>query len=381
MMIPEIKMRKGKINFFQLFFHRYYRIMPLYAYLIFMAWKFEPFINQGPIWPDFQASFDNGCENYWWTNITFLNNFIPWDSPSGCFGWGWYLANDYQFFLITPFLLILYYKKKMWGWIVAISLLLISFFLTFGLAYAENYAVDYVTLAPNYLDYWNQVYSKPYCRIQSYLIGIILAYIYLEGKEETTPETAKDLAQRLKNAMKSYKIRYMVYFLALWLILLPIFLPYDANHHPNTWPRGWNALYYGFSRGIFALGLSLLVYPVLLGYGRLLYAFLAAKVFIPLARLTFAAYLVHPMIIQMYYYGSKQGIYVDSWRMFFTYAGILLIAFLMAFLLSISLESPILGIEKEFIFKKKKPRVETEKKTEENANINNVKDFGEKTNI
>ena len=356
-MIPEIKARKAKINFFQLFFHRYYRIMPLYAFLIFMAWKFEPFINQGPIWPDFQASFDSGCEKYWWTNIVFLNNFIPWDAPCGCFGWGWYLANDYQFFIITPFLLILYYKNKKLGWVLSLMLLIVSFFVTFALAYDSEFAVDYVTLAPNYLDYWYKIYSKPYCRIQPYLIGVILAYLYLEGRDEPEKDHEKDSAQKLKNQMKSWKIRYIFYVFGLSLILLPVFLPYDANHYPGTWPRGWNAIYIGFSRGIFALGLSLLIYPVLMGYGRGIYGFLGAKIFIPLARLTFAAYLVHPMIVQMLYYGSKQGIYIDSWRIFFNYASFLLITYCLAFLLSVSLESPILGIEKEFIFKKKKQEV------------------------
>ena len=94
-----------------------------------------------------------------------------------------------------------------------------------------------------------------------------------------------------------------------------------------------------------------------MGYGRGIYGFLGAKIFIPLARLTFAAYLVHPMIVQMLYYGSKQGIYIDSWRIFFNYASFLLITYCLAFLLSVSLESPILGIEKEFIFKKKKQEV------------------------
>lgn len=36
------------------------------------------------------------CGKYWWTNILYVNNFIPSVWADQCFLWGWYLAVDMQ---------------------------------------------------------------------------------------------------------------------------------------------------------------------------------------------------------------------------------------------------------------------------------------------
>jgi len=56
-----------------------------------------------------------------------------------CFGWGWYLSNDFQIFLITPILLIIYAKNKKIGLAIIISLLLGSIFSAYYIAYSHDY--------------------------------------------------------------------------------------------------------------------------------------------------------------------------------------------------------------------------------------------------
>lgn len=351
LMMSEIKKKNGKINFFMLIFHRFYRIMPLYVFLIFMAWKFQPYINEGPVWPEFKMNMDNGCYNYWWTNIIFLNNFISWENPCSCFGWGWYLANDFQFFLITPLLLLLSYRYKKFGWLAIVFVILSSYIVTLTLAIHYDYAVDMVTLAPNYLDFWNNIYCKPYCRVAVYLIGVLLGNLYLQQNEKTAKDS--DFAIKLRNSVNNKKwLRYLLYFLAFWFIALPIFLPYHANHNPGQWSTAGNALYITFSRSVFILGVCFFVYPCLLGHATPIYKFLSGNFWTPLARLTFATYLVHPLVIQMGYFGTKQGLYLESWRVFYIYCGHVVISFLLALVISISIESPLLNIEKNFIFKR-----------------------------
>ena len=43
--------------------------------------------------------------------MTFTDNLLMPKDKGGCFGWGWYMSNDFQFFLITPFLLLLYIRN------------------------------------------------------------------------------------------------------------------------------------------------------------------------------------------------------------------------------------------------------------------------------
>ena len=43
-----------------------------------------------------------------------------------CVGWTWYLANDFQFFLFAPFILMIMHRSKLAGFIVNMSLIVLS---------------------------------------------------------------------------------------------------------------------------------------------------------------------------------------------------------------------------------------------------------------
>lgn len=45
------------------------------------------------------------CSKFWWRNILYVNNFYPLNEI--CLMWSWYLANDFQFYVIAIVLLIL----------------------------------------------------------------------------------------------------------------------------------------------------------------------------------------------------------------------------------------------------------------------------------
>ena len=72
---------------------------------------------------------DNYCRKNWWTNLLYVNNFVKTTKPvsyqptacdviyiqetvsvyavcSQCVGWSWYLANDMQFYIVAPLVLI-----------------------------------------------------------------------------------------------------------------------------------------------------------------------------------------------------------------------------------------------------------------------------------
>ena len=42
-----------------------------------------------------------------WQNALYINNLYDFDKQ--CIGWSWYLANDMQFYWLTPPLLVLFY--------------------------------------------------------------------------------------------------------------------------------------------------------------------------------------------------------------------------------------------------------------------------------
>jgi peptidoglycan/LPS O-acetylase OafA/YrhL len=95
---------------------------------ILIYWKVAPFLLSGPMWPAYN-SLAGACNNggvLW--NMFFIDNFGD-HGPSGldyCFGWGWYLAVDFQFFLITPLIFFIYNKNKKIGFLVTFLIWLAS---------------------------------------------------------------------------------------------------------------------------------------------------------------------------------------------------------------------------------------------------------------
>ena len=57
---------------------------------------------------------DDSCPEGWWTNLLYINNLYSGPDPQsgpalnkfGCLGYTWYLANDTQFYVLSPILLI-----------------------------------------------------------------------------------------------------------------------------------------------------------------------------------------------------------------------------------------------------------------------------------
>jgi peptidoglycan/LPS O-acetylase OafA/YrhL len=123
--LKELQGRKGRLSglqWFMVYFHRFWRILPIYMFVLFMTWAYSRYIGDGPIFWTVD-DMNNDCKRYWWANLLFINNFVPDWKSEGCLGWAWYLANDMQFYVISPPFLFLYYKlHRAVGWVFSAGL-------------------------------------------------------------------------------------------------------------------------------------------------------------------------------------------------------------------------------------------------------------------
>ncbi|CAH1776315.1 unnamed protein product, partial [Owenia fusiformis] len=148
------------------FFHRFWRLTPVYMILImFLATLFK-YTGDGPLWP-LRMNEVEGCRMHWWTNLLYINNlYIP--GPL-CMGWAWYLANDMQFYIAAPVFVFALYKKPVVGYILT------------GLSFLGSIIAISVLHAQGKGDFV-QDYIKPYTRIGPYIIGIWLGYFIWRTK-------------------------------------------------------------------------------------------------------------------------------------------------------------------------------------------------------
>jgi len=114
--------KNGKANWFLIYFHRYYRLIFPVVFVTGVAVFLAQYLGNGPYYKNGWGIFTEQCGTYWWTNFLFINNLYPWGMGEGCIGWVWYLANDFQFFLMSPPIIYAYCKNRKLGYILPLCL-------------------------------------------------------------------------------------------------------------------------------------------------------------------------------------------------------------------------------------------------------------------
>lgn len=69
--------------------------------------------------------------------MLFIDNFT--NDDGYCYGWGWYLSNDMQIYIITPFILIFYFQNKKLGQILIALLFFGCLIGGFVITYIDKY--------------------------------------------------------------------------------------------------------------------------------------------------------------------------------------------------------------------------------------------------
>uniref|UniRef100_A0A7M5WUY2 Nose resistant-to-fluoxetine protein N-terminal domain-containing protein n=1 Tax=Clytia hemisphaerica TaxID=252671 RepID=A0A7M5WUY2_9CNID len=119
----------GKLPLLRYYLHRYIRLTPSYLYLIFFVVYLYPLLGNGVRWI---GTPEKNCHNMWWTNILYINNIYP-DQGEGCYGVSWYLANDMQFYIISPLIMWAMYRFKIVGVLLTTGVFLFEYLLANGL--------------------------------------------------------------------------------------------------------------------------------------------------------------------------------------------------------------------------------------------------------
>ncbi|XP_054718188.1 nose resistant to fluoxetine protein 6-like isoform X3 [Uloborus diversus] len=330
--LDEADKKQGKISFVKICLHRFIRITPVYMILIAFKTLLFKHISSGPFWSD-----DIGigsCEKNWWWNLLYINNFLPLNSM--CVSWSWYLANDMQFFVISSLVLYILWRWNKVGLGIFLTMLVCSWAITGYISHIYNVMPLFanVSEAKNYAEYyqsmlqsWNLIYSKPYCRVAPHVIGILLAvFIYKKGKEKYVMPWWMLTVGWCVAVFCSTSVVYGLYHIKSNQVLFNVY---------NT-----------FARSSFCIGVSWVIYCCVSNQGGFVNRILSSKLWIPLSRLTFCAYLYHPLIMSWYFQSQKVPFYFTHSNMVVCYLAFLMMSYGIAFVISITFEAPLINIEK-----------------------------------
>ncbi|XP_030841026.1 nose resistant to fluoxetine protein 6 [Strongylocentrotus purpuratus] len=343
--LKKMKDHDGKLSWGWLYLHRYIRLTPPLAMVILIWMFFLPTMSHGPVSYRFDAKVDL-CRAWWWTDLLYINNFVPPGVEQDCIAWSWYLANDMQFFIISPLLLIPMYWYGLKGMVVLITTCVASFITTAVLCYqnpdfkaallAQGTGGMAVT-APGtgYMfatDFQGIVYNKPYCRIPPYLVGMALGYVMYD--------------------IGNKKIKLSPVFVAAgWAIasalgIAVVYGLYDANRGASITTRAADIMYLTFSRFTWALALSWVIFACHYGYGGVVNDILSWNFWVPLSRLTYSTYLIHPIIQSLYGYSLALPIHWSIITLSHLFAAFVLLAHSCALAMCVLVEFPFGNMEK-----------------------------------
>ncbi|GBM80806.1 Nose resistant to fluoxetine protein 6 [Araneus ventricosus] len=213
-------------------------------------------------------------------------------------GWSWYLANDMQFYVISPLFLITLWRWPKFGYSVIGLFFCITFTTNFAITYEYNVVAGLgkvIEQAHNFgdfifraTDFFDLIYHKPYNRIGPYLIGVLLAYYFYKRKQNNAP--------KLK----------LVSLTTGWIIAACVALTCQFSLFHENFSRVETSFYNALSRSGFACGVAWVIFVCVTGQGGVVNRVLSWKVWIPFSRLTYCAYLVHPIIHNAFFVSVKR---------------------------------------------------------------------------
>ncbi|CEF71441.1 Acyltransferase 3 domain and Nose resistant-to-fluoxetine protein, N-terminal domain-containing protein [Strongyloides ratti] len=331
-----------KISFWVIFYlRRYIRLTPVYIVVIILNITVFTHLSNGPFWRPIELNY---CRKSWWTNLIYMNNFLLQDVEQ-CMGWSWYLANDFQLYIISPiYMLLLNYNEKI-GIIGCCGTIIISSIYRLIITLIKGYPPGPILTTKLQIvrlidEFWTNVYVKPYARCGPYMIGIMVGYFLYKYK--------------LKYTMPKWKL-YLLWSISTIMGFYSVFgmYPYSSTGEITK----FHLIFYTLFGGpMFSLSLGWVIFACSTGNGGLVKKILGWKAFVPLSKLTFCTYLMHPIILQLYNFSRPHPFHFTStFQMLTLFSVAATASYFVAFFIACAFEFPVTYLDK-LIFEKMHPK-------------------------
>ncbi|XP_055708626.1 nose resistant to fluoxetine protein 6-like isoform X1 [Phlebotomus papatasi] len=330
--------------FFKAIFYRYVRLTPVYAFMILFHATLLIDVQSGPLWKHVAETERSFCRSNWWTNLLYVNNYVHVGEP--CLQHGWYLATDFQMFIIGVTL-----HMIMWRFPKSTKLLLsISVFISYvipGVVTYKNKFEGVVIIRPEsqkygmwFDDVYKKIYIPTHTNSGTYLAGMVAGLLYNKLKK-------KDLNLRQNRA-----------FIWAWYAIVPtgallLLSAYWFYACTMDKPAFWIAIYAAIMKNLWGVLGGVMIIGSAFGVGWVARDFLCNPIFRPLGRITFCVYLCHPFILRATMGNVRQPVFLSDSTIVVYVSSTLILSYLGGALLCIVLELPISAIQKQMLNRNK----------------------------
>ncbi|PIC29416.1 hypothetical protein B9Z55_020993 [Caenorhabditis nigoni] len=270
---------RSRMFWLKLLARRYIRLVPPLMVFIGIFVFSAPYF-QGPV---IASLFDNlekqgdKCANTWWINFLMIQNFRK---PSeNCYAPSWYIAADFQCFLIAPLLVIPWMRSQKLGIKYSASLVAGSIFSTFFVFIAYSIPPSNYSLR-GMEDYLTYVHQNGFLRIPTFLAGILL------GKVLATQNGPSDFFRN--NHGKIWLLCGIAIFQCFYGKLLAV-----TDFGEEEMGSLSSAIHHIFHRTLWTFIIIWVIYACQYDLTLLVTSFINHLIWQPLGRLTYCIYVIH----------------------------------------------------------------------------------------
>ncbi|XP_037717155.1 nose resistant to fluoxetine protein 6 [Drosophila subpulchrella] len=304
----------GNVKLFgKLLFHRYLRLGPLYLVVMGSVDLAFAYIGDVSVF-HINERFDELCPQYWWRNLLFIQNLF--DHREMCANWSWSLACDMQFFLLANIVLFIYAKFPKLAKGITLSGLVATITWSYGIGITNNFEFSFdSTYATG-----TQIYTSPFVRVLPYIVGAIAAWFYQE--------------QRLPLEMSERRTR------RYWHLSLKVFVGCIYSTVKRDLGTLITISLFVLGRALFSLTVCWMIVGSASGTGVWWSRLLEAKCFQHLNRLSYAIYLLNPLVIALVYSLTSTSSAADPFLLSVVCCGFTIIVYVASIAFSLAFELP-----------------------------------------
>lgn len=122
--------------------------------------------------------------------------------------WVWYLANDMQFFIMSPPIIIAYCLNRKTGYFILLLLIVASMIVNGVLSIKYDVTVDWNSAT---FDANRWMYTKPWSRMGAYFVGAVFGLSYFEFMNKTKyVHFANTLSNKFYSHLKQSRITSLI---------------------------------------------------------------------------------------------------------------------------------------------------------------------------
>jgi peptidoglycan/LPS O-acetylase OafA/YrhL len=336
-----------------LWFHRFLRITPVYMFCLGFHMFIAPLFAYGPFAESIWSLNVEPCQKEWWKNLLYINNF--WGEKQGetCYGHSWYLADDMQFYFLTPFFVLLYRNFGKIGKYLSIAAVLAVSIACFSYSWYITNKDNWSPILWDYAEftsYTSEGYQKPWNRWGPYMIGILFAFIWYEKKMNYPDFKFSDTSVLLLASLSALLLALACYGPLTGTIGKSICIYGEENTDCGSgYSEATKAAIIVLCRPTWALGVAIMCVLCFNNQGGFVQRLLTLSLWKPLAALSFTVYLVHYTVLTFYISDTSTRIHISFFDWVNIFFGISVISAILALVAVLLVEKPFMKLQKMYI--------------------------------